>query len=174
MQRIGGTLATVIALLLVFVAAWDFVAPVRKVPQLAPADSRATSILVEKKARRLTLFHGESFPIALSGRPVGPKEQEGDGRTPESDYTSARTGAATFISPCASPMLMPISHPDADDRSRVDTHGVPPGVDIMIHGLPNGLGWLGAGTCCETGQTDALPSPTRRSRKSGRWSIPAL
>jgi hypothetical protein len=29
MRRIGGTLATVIALLLVFVAAWDFVAPVQ-------------------------------------------------------------------------------------------------------------------------------------------------
>ena len=133
MRRIGGTLARVFALLLVFVAAWDFVAPVRKVPQLSPADSRATSMLWEKKARRLTLFHGETFPIALGRRPVGPKEQEGDGRT----------------------------------------HGVPPEGDIMIHGLPNGLGWLGDWHLLRDWRNRCIHRPADRG-SMGSWSIPAL
>jgi len=142
MRRIGGALAAVLALLLIFVAAWDFIAPVRKTPELAPVDNRATSILVEKKARRLTLFHGDkaigTFAIALGKSPVGPKEQEGDGRTPEGDYTiDGKNRRSRFH------LALHVSYPDAEDRSRAGTHGVPPGGDIMIHGLPNGLGWLG-------------------------------
>jgi murein L,D-transpeptidase YafK len=142
MRRIGGALATVLALLLIFVAAWDFIVPIRKVPQLAPADSRATSILVEKKARRLTLFHGDNvvgmFPIALGRSPVGPKEQEGDGRTPEGNYTIDGKNRRSHFH-----LALHISHPDSEDRSRAGTRSVLPGGDIMIHGLPNGLGWLG-------------------------------
>jgi murein L,D-transpeptidase YafK len=142
MRRIGGALATVLALLLIFVVAWNFIAPVRKVPQLAPADSRATSILVEKKARRLTLFRGDNvigtFAIALGGSPVGPKEQEGDGRTPEGDYAIDGKNRRSHFH-----LALHVSYPDAEDRSRAGTHGVQPGGDIMIHGLPNGLGWLG-------------------------------
>ena len=48
-------------------------------------------ILIEKAARRLTLFDEENkpvfvLPIALGSQPVGPKEREGDGRTPEGRY----------------------------------------------------------------------------------------
>lgn len=48
-------------------------------------------ILIEKSARRLTLLDGEgknlfSCPVALGRCPVGPKEREGDGRTPEGRY----------------------------------------------------------------------------------------
>ncbi len=48
-------------------------------------------ILIEKAARKLTLFDGQGesisvFPIALGSQPVGPKEREGDGRTPEGHY----------------------------------------------------------------------------------------
>jgi murein L,D-transpeptidase YafK len=112
MRRIGGALATVLVLLLIFLVAWDFIAPVRKVPQLAP--------------------------IALGGSPVGPKEQEGDRRTPEGDYTiDGKIRRSHFH------LALHVSYPDAEDRSPAGTHGVLPGGDIMIHGLPNGLGWLG-------------------------------
>ena len=48
-------------------------------------------ILIEKAARRLTLFNDSdeillSFPIALGSCPVGLKECEGDGKTPEGSY----------------------------------------------------------------------------------------
>ncbi len=48
-------------------------------------------ILIEKAARRLRLLNDNdeivlSFPIALGRCPVGPKEREGDGKTPEGRY----------------------------------------------------------------------------------------
>ena len=48
-------------------------------------------ILIEKAARRLTLLDAEgkllfSCPVGLGRQPVGPKEREGDGRTPEGVY----------------------------------------------------------------------------------------
>jgi murein L,D-transpeptidase YafK len=112
MRRIGGALATVLVLVFIFVAAWDFIAPVRKMSQPASAGSRATSILVEKKARRLTLFHGDgvigTFPIALGRSPLGPKEREGDGRTPEGDYTiDGKNRRSHFHLALHIPILMP-------------------------------------------------------------------
>lgn len=47
-------------------------------------------ILIEKSIRRLTLLKGDqpllSCPVALGRCPVGPKEREGDGKTPEGRY----------------------------------------------------------------------------------------
>ena len=47
-------------------------------------------ILIEKQKRCLTLLEGSralfSCPIALGAAPAGPKERQGDGRTPEGDY----------------------------------------------------------------------------------------
>lgn len=46
-------------------------------------------ILIEKNARRLTLTSDGGvlcFPIALGKNPLGPKEKEGDGKTPEGEY----------------------------------------------------------------------------------------
>lgn len=48
-------------------------------------------IIIEKQKRRLTVWDGEgkrifSCPIALGSHPSGPKEKEGDGKTPEGDY----------------------------------------------------------------------------------------
>jgi murein L,D-transpeptidase YafK len=37
-----------------------------------------------------------------------------------------------------------VSYPNADDRQRAARLGVSPGGAIMIHGLPNGMGLLGA------------------------------
>ena len=51
---------------------------------------RLPRILVEKTARRLTLFLADApamvFPVALGGAPLGPKRAEGDQRTPEGRY----------------------------------------------------------------------------------------
>lgn len=48
-------------------------------------------ILIQKKQRLLSLLDSEgnllfSCPIALGFAPEGPKEKEGDGKTPEGDY----------------------------------------------------------------------------------------
>ncbi len=53
--------------------------------------SAAKRILIEKSKRRLSLLMGEellfSCTVALGRCPVGPKQREGDGRTPEGLYT---------------------------------------------------------------------------------------
>jgi murein L,D-transpeptidase YafK len=114
--------------------------------QKAPGKARlkADRILVEKRARRLTLFSVDrklkEYHVALGFSPIGPKEREGDGRTPEGIY------AIDFHKPdSAFHRALHISYPSADDNARATEAGVSPGGDIMIHGLPNGLGALGAG-----------------------------
>jgi murein L,D-transpeptidase YafK len=142
MRRAAGTLVALVALVIAVLMAWDFFEPVRDVPQLAPLENRATSIVVEKQARRLTLLHGDkamkTFRVALGRDPIGAKEREGDSRTPEGNYTIDSKNRRSHFH-----LALHISYPDADDRSRAASRNVPPGGDIMIHGLPNGLGWLG-------------------------------
>jgi len=40
-------------------------------------------------------------------------------------------------------LALRISYPNMEDRKRAERNGTSPGGDIMVHGLPNGLGWLG-------------------------------
>jgi hypothetical protein len=60
------------------------------VPVSVPAGERATSILVEKSKRTLSLIRDgaviKTYRIALGGSPIGAKRREGDSRTPEGDY----------------------------------------------------------------------------------------
>lgn len=68
---------------------------------------------------------------------MGRKTQEGDGRTPEGQYTiDSRNSRSHFH------LALHVSYPASGDRAAAQLRGVAPGGDIMIHGLPNGLGWL--------------------------------
>jgi hypothetical protein len=55
-----------------------------------PSNSTADRVLVEKSIRRLSLLRNgtllKTYRVALGRAPVGPKEQEGDQRTPEGIY----------------------------------------------------------------------------------------
>ena len=102
----------------------------------------ADKVLIEKQARRLTLLSkGEvikTYKIALGGNPVGPKERQGDNRTPEGTYIiDARNGNSGFH------LSLHISYPNAQDKMRARELGVPPGGDIMIHGIKNGFAQVG-------------------------------
>jgi murein L,D-transpeptidase YafK len=95
-------------------------------------------IVVRKSQRRLYLMDGDkivrSYKVALGLEPVGPKERDGDFRTPEGWYTLARRNPRSefFLS-------IQISYPNAADLRRAHLHGWQPGGSIMIHGLPNRL-----------------------------------
>jgi murein L,D-transpeptidase YafK len=108
----------------------------------ANAPTKADMILVEKSAHRLTLFCAgpklKEYRVALGFSPVGPKQHEGDGRTPEGKYT-----IDFHKSDSAFHRALHISYPDAADSARAAEAGVAPGGDIMIHGLPNGFSALG-------------------------------
>ncbi|MGE5114062.1 MAG: L,D-transpeptidase family protein [Acidobacteriaceae bacterium] len=101
-------------------------------------------IVIFKSKRELQLWGNGSlvktYRVSLGGVPVGRKEQQGDHRTPEGQYfISGRNANSQFH------RALRISYPNAEDRARAAKKGVSPGGDIMIHGLPNGYGWVGRG-----------------------------
>jgi murein L,D-transpeptidase YafK len=105
--------------------------------------SKADWVIVVKSQRTLTLLsHGSilhTYKVALGGSPVGAKEQQGDHKTPEGRYVlDHRNAKSRFYK------SIHVSYPNEQDKQSASQHGVSPGGDIMIHGLPNGFGWLGA------------------------------
>ncbi|BBO66927.1 transpeptidase [Desulfosarcina alkanivorans] len=106
--------------------------------RMEPADK----VLIEKQARQLTLIaKGEvikTYTIALGGNPVGPKEREGDNKTPEGIYfIDSRNGNSGYH------LSLHISYPNELDSMRARDRGVRPGGDIMIHGIKNGFSPVG-------------------------------
>ncbi len=99
-------------------------------------------VLIEKKKRRLTLISEgkriKTYKIALGGDPVGPKERMGDNKTPEGSYTIVSRNRHSDYH-----LSLRISYPNEKDVRRAKELGVSPGGDIMIHGIKNGLSWVG-------------------------------
>jgi murein L,D-transpeptidase YafK len=107
-----------------------------------PADARADLVVVEKTKRMLTLYKSgvmlRSYHVALGRGLTGAKERAGDARTPEGRYTiDSRNAQSVFH------RALHVSYPSAADRARARVAGYEPGGDVMIHGMRNGLGWLG-------------------------------
>ncbi len=117
------------------VQAW---APAR-VQVWAPAPG-ADRILIEKAARRMTLFSAQGMPlrvyrgIQLGWEPVGAKHFAGDGRTPEGHYLIDRGLAGS-----AYHLALHVSYPASRDLLFGQAHGRDVGGAIFIHGQPNGM-----------------------------------
>ena len=108
-----------------------------------PAGTMIDRIVVEKSARRLSIFAGDkrlkSYRVALGGNPIGAKEQEGDMKTPEGSYwIDWRNPESDYH------LSLHVSYPSDEDNASAAEHGVNAGFDIMIHGITNGGGWIGA------------------------------
>jgi len=100
-------------------------------------------ILVEKSKRTMTLFSGDvvvkTYQVALGGEPIGPKQREGDHKTPEGFYTiDSRNSRSKFH------LALHVSYPTEADRKRARKLKLSPGGAIMIHGLPDAFAYLGA------------------------------
>lgn len=102
----------------------------------------ADFVLIEKRARRMSLYRGgvalKTYRIALGRAPVGKKTTDGDGRTPEGNYVIDRRKANSRYH-----RALHVSYPNADDRRQAAARGVSPGGDIMIHGLPRQFATVG-------------------------------
>jgi murein L,D-transpeptidase YafK len=90
----------------------------------------------DKSDRKLYLYKAgrvlREFDVSLGLVPTGPKQREGDFRTPEGKYMlDARNANSDFF------LSIHVSYPSEADRARARTQGVDPGGQIMIHGLPN-------------------------------------
>lgn len=104
-----------------------------------PDTARADRVVVDKSERMLFLYNDggllRSYTVSLGRNPRGHKQEEGDSRTPEGLYTvDYRNRNSAFH------LSLHISYPNSRDTDRARARGVSPGGDIMIHGLPNGLG----------------------------------
>jgi murein L,D-transpeptidase YafK len=100
-------------------------------------------IVIQKKKRSLSLMSGnevlKTYKVALGTEPVGPKERQGDHRTPEGIYSIDRK-----IPNSQFHKALHISYPSAADREHAHKLGVLPGGDVEIHGLGAEWGWVGS------------------------------
>jgi murein L,D-transpeptidase YafK len=111
--------------------------------QELPATARADQVIVMKKERTLTLMSQgkvlKTYRVALGGDPLGPKDRQGDHRTPEGAYVLDRRNVQSKFY-----KSIHISYPDAKDVARAGKMQVSPGGDVYVHGLPNGYKWVGS------------------------------
>jgi murein L,D-transpeptidase YafK len=95
-----------------------------------------TQIQVSKADRKLYLFNNDtvlkSFDIGLGFAPVGHKQFEGDGKTPEGAYTISYKNPKSQYH-----LSLKISYPNEADIAFAEAQGKSPGGDIVIHGGPN-------------------------------------
>jgi murein L,D-transpeptidase YafK len=99
-------------------------------------------IVVVKNKRVMMIFKdGEiykGYRIALGRQSSGHKIMAGDKRTPEGSYIiESKNPASRFH------LSLKVSYPNAYDLETAHKLGVPPGGDIMIHGLSPKLASLG-------------------------------
>ncbi|PYK12961.1 MAG: hypothetical protein DME65_03000 [Verrucomicrobia bacterium] len=111
--------------------------------QPLPMGTAIDRIVVEKSEKRLSIFRDgnqiKRYRIALGRNPIGAKQEEGDMKTPEGIYkVDGRNAQSNFH------LALHISYPSDDDSRRAAVRGVSAGFDIMIHGIQNGRGWIGA------------------------------
>ena len=109
----------------------------------APAAAQPIAVdrvLVEKAARRLTLFDAQGRVlrvyrgIQLGWTPVGAKHFVGDGRTPEGHYRIDWGKRDSDYH-----LALHISYPSPEDRAFAARNGRDPGGAIFVHGQPNGM-----------------------------------
>ncbi|MGX2983091.1 L,D-transpeptidase family protein [Helicobacter sp. 23-1045] len=129
-----------------------------KISSINPSDSHSLdsalkgnaidSLLVQKSDRVLKvlakdstngeIYVAKTYHIALGGNPQGHKMQEGDSKTPEGLYLiDSKNPKSRFF------LNLGISYPNSADLAEAKARGVSAGGDIKIHGLRNGLGFLG-------------------------------
>ena len=107
-----------------------------------PDSTAADLVVVLKAERRLELYQGStllrSYSVSLGREPIGPKQRQGDKRTPEGSYLiDSRKTDSSFH------RALHISYPRPDQVAVAKANGVSPGDLIMIHGLPTGAGFIG-------------------------------
>ena len=112
--------------------------PDKKLPENVTIDK----IVVLKSKRELQAYSNgqliKTYTVSLGGNPIGDKEFEGDKRTPEGLYmiNDKNPNSGYFKN-------LGISYPNSEDIVEANKINKPPGGEIKIHGLRNGLGIIG-------------------------------
>ena len=103
--------------------------------------SKADLVIVKKSLEKLYLMKDgkilKAYKVSFGTNPKGHKEQEGDKKTPEGNYTlDYKKSNSSFYK------AIHISYPNKKDILSAKKKGVNAGGFIMIHGQKNYLGWL--------------------------------
>ena len=120
-----------VPVILLLVAA-IYMFPEPKLPEGAEVDK----ILVDKSGRKLMLYNDgrllKSYRISIGKNLVGPKQYQGDRKTPEGIYKidSKNPNSKYFRN-------LGISYPNSNDVKNAKRAGKSPGGDIKIHGYRN-------------------------------------
>lgn len=92
-----------------------------------------TQVVVNKGSRKMYLLHGstvlKSYDVALGNVPVGHKQFEGDGKTPEGVYFIDRFNPRSRYH-----LSVGVSYPNQHDAALAAALGRHAGGDIFIHG----------------------------------------
>jgi murein L,D-transpeptidase YafK len=103
---------------------------------------QADRIVIMKSARQLALLRNgktiRAYRVCLGSHPIGAKEREGDGKTPEGIYRIDSRNAGSRYH-----RALHVSYPNNADEDRARRMHASPGGEIMIHGVPNRWRWLG-------------------------------
>lgn len=132
-------------------------------------------VVIEKSVRRLTMYDGEALvlqcKIALGKEPIGPKQREGDGRTPEGAYficlkrETGKFGCALGISyPSLRDALqagIQDEHllslfAEAEQQQKRPPWGTALGGEIYIHGGGTASDWTAGCIALEQADMDRL------------------
>ncbi|MDB6176806.1 L,D-transpeptidase family protein [Paracoccus sp. Z330] len=92
-----------------------------------------TQVVVNKGQRRMYLLHNQtvlkSYDIGLGNEPIGHKQFEGDGKTPEGVYFVDRFNPRSQFH-----LSVGVSYPNERDTAYAEQFNLSPGGDIFIHG----------------------------------------
>ncbi|WP_295080612.1 L,D-transpeptidase family protein [Tabrizicola sp.] len=120
-----------------FIAA-SLYSPMRPLPPPPPLTGQVDLVVIERAARRMQLFQdGEpvrTYQIALGFTPEGDKTRQGDGKTPEGEFTIDRRNSESAFH-----LSVGLDYPRTEDIRQAAAGGYSPGGDIFIHGQPNAL-----------------------------------
>lgn len=100
-------------------------------------------IVVEKSQHWMSVYRRgrlvREFRVALGRGGLADKQRQGDGRVPEGLYR------ITYHNPTSGYHLsLRIGYPTPGQVAAARKLGINPGGDIMIHGLPNDMGYVGS------------------------------
>jgi len=107
-----------------------------------PNNIQIDNILVYKAKREMLVFSNgkllKSYKISLGRQPIGAKEFANDKKTPEGIYSiSSKNPNSGYHK------SLDISYPNISDLENARRLGKSAGGDIKIHGIKNGIGFVG-------------------------------
>jgi murein L,D-transpeptidase YafK len=120
-------------------SAWNYRTSICEQADPGPVDL----IRVYKRNHWMAVYRNgqivREFFVSLGRGGLGPKRRQGDGRVPEGVYPITRHNPYSGYH-----RSLRIGYPTVEQVTAAQEAGFSAGGDIMIHGLPNGDGWIGS------------------------------